>query len=157
MRLTTAISLCIAVNVGCEARSDSRAGQRVPVSIGLVPDLPQPAISSDQAVVLRRVYEVPPDVVLIREPGDGKAIASAIFTLVAARQVQGETVSRDVMLRVPPSESPPTRADDVRRAEALAQRLRVAPAAHVPGVGRVPTVVVYLPRKTSGSMVPWGP
>lgn len=116
---------------------------RVPVTVALVKQLPYPDAS---AVVLRRTDKTPRDVILLKRPAvTGAQLAAAVFTLLVAREIGGDTTSVNAALRVSSTRGPQAwRNTEQRIAERVVHRLLRATPRDVPGVGVVPAVEVQL-------------
>src|SRR5438067_1438177 len=72
--------------------------RRVSVTVALVDSIPTQA----GAVIARRASSNPHDVILLaRRRATGKLLAAAVFTLITARDVGGDTSAVDMTIRVP--------------------------------------------------------
>lgn len=125
--------------------------RRVPVTLVLVDSLP----ASNGAVISRRKLLEPHDLILLRRGrGTSKELAAAVFTLITARDVGGDTAQIDMLIRVP---------DDRRarflgmreqpRSQAAMARLRSAPEISIAGIGKVPAITIWLPSAAMRSSV----
>jgi hypothetical protein len=127
--------------------SDPAEGQttirRVPVTVALVKKLPYPGVP---AVILRRTDKTPRDVILLARPAvTGRQLAAAVFTLLVAREIGGDTASVSGALRVSNTSAPAAWRDTEQRiAERVVRRLLRAAARDVPGVGVVPAKDIRL-------------
>src|SRR5438270_476186 len=70
---------------------------RVPVPVALVASLSDP---SSEAMIVRRANAQPQDLILLTRHGaNGRQLSAAIFTLLAARALQGDRPLRDATIR----------------------------------------------------------
>lgn len=123
------------------------------MTVALVNRLP---IRNAPAVVLRRVAITPHDVILLeREMATGEQLSAAIWTLLGARGLNGDTATSNSVLRVGQATGPaPWRKTETRVAERVVERLRTAAPTYIEGVGSVPAAQLYLPPKLlTGKMI----
>jgi hypothetical protein len=117
---------------------------RVPALVVLVDTLPDPVA---RAMIMRRAHDFPMDMILLTPAtATARQLSAAVFTLLVVRAKQGETPSRDNLVRVVMTEGPEAWIDtEERRAEAVVRRLRRANPQYVAGFGLVPSTTLYLP------------
>lgn len=125
------------------AEVQAEMARRVPVTIAMVDSLP---VENAKAIILRRARVTPYDVILIRRgDANGDQLGAAVFTLLATRQVQGDTAKRDAVIKVnmltPPAQWSRQEGNYPSR---IASRLQVADARFIEGIGTVPARVIYL-------------
>lgn len=126
-----------------DARAREKA-KRVPVTVALIERLP---IRNAPAVVLRHAGPAPGDIILLeREIATGEQLSAAIWTLLGARALGGDTATSNSVLRVGQSRGPTAwRGNETRVSEHVVRRLRSAAPTYLAGVGSVPNTRVYLP------------
>ena len=129
-----------------DARTQREVARRVPVTLVLSDTLPR---GTSGAVILRRTRVTPRDIILLaRETASGDWLSAAVFTLVAARDVGGDTATTDAMIRVlATAGSPAWRTKETPHAARIVSRLRQASARPIDGVGVMPAYQVYLKAK----------
>lgn len=120
---------------------------RVPVTIVLVENLP---VTNGAAIILRRVSAIPRDVILL-DPNKIQeyTLEEAVLVLMAARAIGGDTVATDARLRSArpdPGKRKYWSAREHARAVKIIHKLRTAHPVDVQGVGRVPGMVIFLPK-----------
>lgn len=117
--------------------------RRVPVTISLVDSLP----GSEPVVVERRASGSRNDVVLVRPGATGDQLAAALVALNAHRDVAGDTVTTSARLKTTTAVPVRLQSTEVAHARDILRRLRTTSPTLVSGVGRVPSITVYLPSK----------
>lgn len=158
LRIVALLVLVLAGKLpGQRVRTDSirelEKGKRVAVTVALVNRLP---VRNAPAVILRRAAMTPHDVILLeREMATGQQLSAAIWTLLGARGLHGDTASGDAILRVGQATGPASwRKSETRVSERVVERLLTMPPKDIEGVGAVPATELYLPRKLlTGKMV----
>jgi hypothetical protein len=141
-----ALLFALAAGLPAPAQTSPRPGQvvRVPVALVLVDSLAQPGVPY---VVQRRPNALPHDVILLRPDATAAQLSEAINSLLMVREARGDFPTAAGTLRVHPHGN--AAAARQRRPFPWAQRvfhdLHHAKAAPVAGVGKVQSVVIYLP------------
>lgn len=118
--------------------------RRVPVTIALLGSLPQPA---SKAVILRRKTATPHDIILLdSRVASGRDLSAAIFTLLAARDINGDTTAADMTIRVPDGTGRSYLGKrDLRRSEAAVRKLHASNPTFLAGFGSVRAFDLWLP------------
>jgi hypothetical protein len=116
-----------------------------------------------KAEIVRSGQGMPRDVIVVTDGvRPGYALASAIFSLLVAREVQGDSSRTSARVRVPQAIVPQAwiTGGEMARAIAIIDRLRTKPLRTVPGVGLARALHLQLPREalrgrlTSGATPP---
>lgn len=139
--LTLALALAV---LRLDAQPSSFPG-REPVMVALL-DGTQ-GIATAEIVRARR--GLPNDVIVLTDgKRAGRTLASAIFSLLVAREVQGDTAARTASVRVPQGMVPQTWLDNGEMARAIAtvERLRTMPPRTLPQVGQARVLTIHLPK-----------
>lgn len=129
-----------------DARVKREKSNRVPVTIAVVDSMP---FRGAAAVVMRRASLVPHDVIVVhRDVADGEMLSAAVFTLLSARALSGDTASTDQVLRVPARRGPVGwRRREVPTLDRALDRIANDPRVTVAGVGPAQVATLYLPPK----------
>lgn len=130
-------------SAGAQPARASNPPTRVPVTIALVEELPQPGAPF---VILRRVNEAEHDVILLAADADAQQLSLAVQALLTARSVAGDSAESSATVRVRPRTGEASRAH--RQFPWIARvhgDLRRAAHRPVAGVGNVRAVVIWLP------------
>lgn len=119
---------------------------RVPATIALVDSMPY---AGETAVVERRAGKVPGDYILLdKRRANGHALAAAVFMLMMARDIEGDTATFTHALRVQSLIAPTAWTYTERlRAAHVVNKLRNAKPKHWEGVGFARTTTLRLPKK----------
>jgi hypothetical protein len=98
---------------------------------------------------LRRQNVAPHDVILLRASvANAQQLSTAIFDLLAIRQRTGDQTTRTGPVRVRPSQvNGGSRRRELPWAQRVIDDVRRAEVKHVPGVGNVRSVQIWLPRQ----------
>lgn len=118
---------------------------RVPVSVALAEDRP----SRERTLILRRANATPRDVIVLsREAATQRMLSAALLALLKSRDVHGDTVSRDLSLRVTAQASGGTLGPREERIVTRAlERLRAGSPTQVVGVGMATVTELDLPAR----------
>jgi hypothetical protein len=103
-------------------------------------------VADASAVVMRRYNESPHDVILLQSSAaDAALLISAVFVLLVARELEGDSPRTSSILRVSREQAPREWqiSEEGRAKEVVSRVLRAAPR-EVPGVGRVSAVDISL-------------
>lgn len=150
MRHVTLLILC-ALFLSTEAAAqptepDARSASRRPVLVAFVDTVGDAAPGYR---LVRLAGESPQDVILLPADASPELLTEAVEALRVVWQRAGEGVDGSATVRVIPSE--PGRAVVRQRVvpwgATVLQDIRVARERHVPGVGRVRAVRIWLPRR----------
>ena len=159
MLLFSSILLIIAANpsgASAQGRKYSAAqlaemARRVPVTIAFSDVLPS---GTSGAAILRRTQLEPHDVILLRRDASPDLLSAAVFTLLATREVEGDTARADATVRVGATHGP--KAWESRMLPKMANTLRLLQRAtprSIAGVGVVKAYDAYLlPHALRGKM-----
>ena len=119
--------------------------ERVPVTVVLR----EPTAAKASFSVLRRVAHTPRDVIVLFGPATGQTLTDAVRTLLYARATQGDTATRDGVVRTRQSPSGHGNRRPYAWAERVVRDLHAAPPREVDGVGHVRAVQIWLPPQRS--------
>jgi hypothetical protein len=137
-----AVSVLVAGRGTLAAQQPERT--RVPVTVALVDELPDPATPF---VILRRADMMPRDVILLRTGAGPQQLSAAVQALLMARRQGGDQAPGSAMLRVRPRQNSRTHtARPLPWAPRVIADLRRAARRDVPGVGSARVVEIWLPR-----------
>jgi hypothetical protein len=148
MKPVRALSILLAALVYGASSASAQAAPagspptRVPVTIALVEQLPQP---DAPFVILRRVNQADHDVILLPVGADAQQLSLAVQALLTARSVAGDTAESPATIRVRPhsgERSPHRQFPWIARVHGDLHRAARRPVA---GVGNVRAVVIWLP------------
>lgn len=128
------------------ARAQARS-PRLQVTVALVDRLPQ-TVASDPALVVRGQAGREREIILLpAASADAESLASAVFTLLLARQLERDHPRAGGLLRVRSRTFPAAWArSEIPRAARVIERLRGAPLDEFPGIGTARALDLYLPR-----------
>ncbi|SOD03031.1 hypothetical protein SAMN05216486_10748 [bacterium JGI 053] len=146
IRTVFAVGLSLAVAVAGESSAQQAAARqptRVPVTLVLVDQLP----ASDGAFRVERRRVEPRDVILLRSDASRDQLADAIRTLLAIRQMDGDSASRLGAMRMRPHQTHAGPHRPFPWSGRVLADLRRAEPQDVAGVGRVRAVRIWLPRQ----------
>jgi len=121
---------------------ESRKPARVPVTLVLVDSIPG---GTAPFRILRRVDVAPHDVILLLSGADPAALSEAIGDLLVLRSLTGDTTTAGGAVRVRHRQAKERTPRPVPWAGRVMSDLQRAQPRHLPGVGTVPAVEVWLP------------
>lgn len=116
---------------------------RVPVTVALVQRLPAPG---EPYVLMRRAGEAPQDVILLPADATPEVLSTAVSSLLAVRLQRGDVPVRTEMVRLSTRRGGRAQPRFPWTPRVMADLRRAAPA-ELAGVGRVPSVEIWLPRQ----------
>lgn len=142
--LSSLTLLILASSAADSAGAQQRS--RVPVIVALVTDMPVP---DAPFVILRRPDILPHDVILLPVNGaNPRMLSDAVRALLLARQHSGDRPLAPATLRMRPNaERDAGNRGLLGWTVQVIQDLRRADPMPIEGVGRVPTVQIWLPRQ----------
>ena len=123
---------------GAQARSP-----RVPVTVALVERLP---VAGEPFALVRRAGQVPQDVILLPPDATPEVLSTAVSLLLTVRLRRGDVPVRTEMVRLSTRRGGRAQPRFPWTPRVLADLRRAAPA-ELAGVGRVPSVEIWLPRQ----------
>lgn len=148
-KLLPAAMLLAAVAGSLSAQQDGsrqRAARRVPVTVVLVDRLP----NTDAAFLVQRRPELRPhDVILLRSDATAATLDQAVRTLLTARQISGDSARTRVTTRMRPQQQARAARREFPWVGRVLADLRKAGRTDVPGLGRVRSVEIWLPRQAA--------
>ena len=137
------VALMLGANsAGAQPARASNPPTRVPVTIALVEELPQPGAPF---VILRRVNEAEHDVILLPADADAQQLSLAVQALLTARSVAGDSTGSPATIRVRPRSGEERAHRQFPWIARVHGDLRRAARRPVAGVGNVRAVVIWLP------------
>lgn len=118
--------------------------RRTPVLVVMLDSLPE---AGARAMIERHARGDHREVVLLSTQGStARQLSAAIFTLLTARAATGDSVTRDMRVRVPFTEGPRAWIETTERhAERVIRRLHSAPLHYEPAYGFVRTARITVP------------
>lgn len=116
---------------------------RVQVTVALVRQLP---IRDEPYVLMRRAGPVPQDVILLPADATPELLSAAVSSLLAVRLQRGDVPVRTEMVRFSTRRGGRAQPWFPWTPRVMADLRRVVPA-ELEGVGRVPSVEIWLPRQ----------
>lgn len=128
------------------AQAAPQVAGREPVVVALVEGTTEGTATAE---ILRSLHGLPHDVIVLTDgKRPGYALASALFSLLVAREVQGDTTTSSARVRVPQGTVPHAWLGNGEMARAIAtvERLRTMPARTLPGVGQARVLTLQLPK-----------
>lgn len=138
------ISVPAALQAQGQPRDEVQArSPRVPVTVALVQRLP---VQSEPYVLMRRAGEAPQDVILLPADATPELLSSAVSSLLTVRLQRGDVPIRTEMVRLSSRRGGRAQARFPWTPRVMADLQRAAPA-ELAGVGRVPSVEIWLPRQ----------
>lgn len=148
-RTSVIVGIAVAIlqlNAATLAGQSPTVPGRVATLIVLVDSI---ANSNDRAQVLRRVGSTHQDVIVVaRGSRTGYTLASAVFALLTARALQGDTAATASRIRVRPNVPRAWfRNGEMAAAIATMQRVNNQPLRYIPGVGLGQAVTVQLSNR----------
>lgn len=138
------LATVIGARQGQAQTAPSAPPTRVSVAVTLVDRVPIPGAPF---VVIRRATASPRDVIVLPRGADAAVLSAAVYTLVASRQVAGDTSTREMTLRARPGQARAQHHPVLPWADRVLGDLRRADPREVAGIGRVPAVTIWLPRQ----------
>lgn len=150
MKHVTLLILCaLFLSKGAVAQAtdpDARSVSRRPVLVTVVDTVGDAAPGYR---IVRLAGELSQDVILLPEDASPELLTEAVEALRVVWQRAGERVDASATVRVVPTEPGGTvgRRRAVPWGEKVLQDLRTARERHVPGVGRVRALRIWLPRR----------
>lgn len=144
--LVAALALiCGPVTVHAQGHTQDRAWarpSRVPVTVALLQRLP---VRGEPYVLMRRVGQVPQDVILLPADATPELLSTAVSSLLTVRLQRGDAPGRTEMVRLSLRRGGRAQPRFAWASRVMADLRRAAPA-ELEGVGRVPSVQIWLPR-----------
>jgi hypothetical protein len=137
----TLVVMLLAISLGSVAKaqpghsdSDAEKGRRVPVTVAIVGSL---GTSSARALIIRQAHGKSEDVIVIpRANANGEQLSAAIFTLLAHRDLKGDTASADATVRVTSSTGPRSWVGrETKQNQAFIDRVLTQRTKNVRGIG----------------------
>jgi hypothetical protein len=136
--------LLISVPSTVQGQDPTRArSPRVPVTVALVQRLP---VQGEPYVLMRRAGETPRDVILLPADATPEVLSTAVSSLLTVRLRRGDVPARTEMVRLSSSRGGRAQPRFPWTPRVMADLRRAAPA-ELAGVGRVPSVEIWLPRQ----------
>lgn len=136
------------VPLAAQARGD--APTRIPVTVAIVDELPGADLPY---ALLRRTAAQGGDVILLPPSADADLLSGAVRALLAVRRQQGDWAEESGRLRVT---SRASRRPAFLWAARVLGDIRRAERQLIPGVGTLPSVVIWLPPQRRSQRVPMG-
>lgn len=117
-------------------------GPRVPVTIVLMKELPQPGVNF---VIQRRAFAAPQDLILLRNGATEADISDAVRALLVARQAGGDLPTSDGVYRAHPSASAHGNRPALPWVGKVLADLNKANVEHIAGIGDYKAIQIWLP------------
>jgi hypothetical protein len=116
---------------------------RVPTLVAISPDLEG---AETRFRLARFAGNAPRDVILLAPDADAATLTQAVEALLAVRRQSGDAATTNALLRT----RDPQRARVLPWAARVVRDARAAPLRHIPGVGRLRAVQIWLPAQQRG-------